>query len=689
MSLFQSSCALTFIFILIAPIATAEEATLPEINVTAKGYSSADLETPMATLSLDRAEIDRRGGANLGDTLRGEPGIAVANDSAQGQNPVLRGLSKESVVLLVDGMRLNSAQPAGAIASFMSLGMAERVEVIKGGASVLYGTGAMGGVINVLIPQAKFTPGIGAETAASYDSASQGIRGTAVINASQGDHALMVGASFANIDDYRSPNGKVKHTGYDSDAFISQYRFRIDGQQQLRISAQQHKDKDVWYPGSTRRHPSPLVGSTTIHSPEQKRHLYEVGYSRQGEGEAPINVDVRVYRQDMERSIYSRANKLGRDIVTNGVTFRTDGFDAKADWLVHPQHLVSFGLNTWRMTGDPDRHMATTPPFTNLVANNPFHDAEINALGIYVQDDMRFGSLNVLAGLRHDHVKGDADSMNSNSPNRRTSRLSGTDDAFSGSLGAIYEIDPLLRPYVSYARAFRAPGMRERYESGLRGDGYYYAGSPEIGAEKADQFEIGIKGGDSTLDYAVSGFYNRIDNYITGQILSGPAAIAACGAANATNCKKTVNLGHATIKGVEASVRWKFTPGHWLSATYSRIRGENDDLNEPLFQMPADEISLGWLGAVAPGVKADFTLRLVDRQDRVATRFTNGAENKTAGFVTADLGATWQFVRNQSLRLAIKNIADKAYHEHLTDGLSGDEIQAPGRSVQLSWRGSF
>ena len=73
----------------------------------------------------------------------------------------------------------------------------------------------------------------------------------------------------------------------------------------------------------------------------------------------------------------------------------------------------------------------------------------------------------------------------------------------------------------------------------------------------------------------------------------------------------------------------------------------------------------------------------------MATRFTNGAENKTAGFVTADLGATWQFVRNQSLRLAIKNIADKAYHEHLTDGLSGDEIQAPGRSVQLSWRGSF
>ena len=105
--------------------------------------------------------------------------------------------------------------------------------------------------------------------------------------------------------------------------------------------------------------------------------------------------------------------------------------------------------------------------------------------------------------------------------------------------------------------------------------------------------------------------------------------------------------------------------------------------------MPADEARLGWLGNVLPGVKADFTLRLVDRQDRIATRFTRGTEDATAGFVTADLGATWAFAKNQSLRLAVRNLADKTYHEHQTEGLSGWEIKAPGRSVQLAWRGSF
>lgn len=666
--------------------ANAEESSLSAVNVTAKGYSTTDLETPLSTTTLDREEITRRGAGNVGDALRGEPGIAISNDSAQGQNPVIRGLGKESTVLLVDGMRFNSAQPAGAIASFMTLGLAERVEVVKGGASVLYGTGALGGAINVLLPQAKFVSGLGVEAGASYDSASQGMRGTAVINASTGDHALMLGASLARIDEYRSPDGKVGRTGYDSDAFIGQYRFRIDAQQQLRLSLQQHKDEDVWYPGSSRPHASPLVGSTTVHSPEQERRLLELGYSRKGTGDTPLNLDLRVYRQEMERSIYSWANKLNRDIVTNSVTFETNGLDAKADWLLHPQHLVSFGLNAWEMSGNPDRYMASGAPFTTLSANNPFQNARIEALGFYAQDDMRFGKLNLLAGLRYDTVKSDADSMNNGA---RKTGLDASDSAVSGSFGAIYEVTPLFRPYANYARAFRAPGMRERYESGLRGDGYYYAGSPEVEAEKADQFELGIKGANAVVDYGVTAYHNQIDNYITGQILSGSAATAACGAANAANCKKTINLGSATIKGLEAHARWQFVNGQWLSAGYSRVRGDNDDLNEPLFQMPADEVSLGWLGRVMPAVKADFTLRLVDRQARVATQFTRGAENATAGFVTADFGATWQIDKRNSLRFAIKNLADKTYHEHLTEGVSGAEIKAPGRSVQLAWRGSF
>ena len=296
----------------------SSESALSTVSVTAKGYAADELETPLSTVSLDREEIVRRGANNPGELLRGEPGIAVASDGAQGQNPVLRGLKKESVVLLVDGIRLNSAQPQGAIASFMSLGLAERVEVVKGPSSVLYGSGALGGVVNVRLPQAQFKAGTSGSAMASWDSASNGLRATGVVNFSAGDHALMLGTSSARIGDYRSPDGKVAKTGYDSDSLIGQYRFRIDGAQQLRLSFQEHTDEDVWYPGSTKAAANPIK-STTIYSPKQSRRLMEAGYSRQGSGEAPLNLDFRVYRQEMERQIYSWASGIQRKAHALGV----------------------------------------------------------------------------------------------------------------------------------------------------------------------------------------------------------------------------------------------------------------------------------------------------------------------------------------------------------------------------------
>jgi hemoglobin/transferrin/lactoferrin receptor protein len=673
-----------------APLVLADTALAP-VSVTAKGYEADTLTTPASIFVADGDDLRRNGANNLGEALRGEPGLAVASDGAQGQNPVIRGLKKEGIVLLVDGMRLNSAQPAGAIASFMSLGLADRVEIVKGPASVLYGTGAIGGAVNVLMPQARFEPGAKFSASASYDSASQGVRGTGIANLSQGDHALMVGTSVARIDDYKAPDGKVDRTGYDSDAFISQYRLRLDGQNQLRLSLQQHKDEDVWYPGSTKAHPNATVRSTTVHSPKQDRTLAEIGYSHKGSGETPLNIDIRAYHQEMERRIYAWSNGAKRDISQTHVSFKTDGLDAKADWLIHPQHLLSFGANLWQMSASPERNLFNPPTFASA-RRDPFDDGEITALGVYVQDDMRFGKLNLLAALRHDTVKGEAKAMANpaNPALQVTNNLDRDDSAFSGSLGATYALAPLLNPYANLSRGFRAGEMRERYESSPRGDGYYYAGNPQIKPETSTQLEIGLKGATEQFSYQLAAWRNRIDDYMSGLDISGTArATTVCGAANAAACKETVNISKVTLNGFEAQGKWQAWRGQWLKAGLSIVRGENEELNEPLFQMPADELSLGWEGNVATGWSADVTGRFVREQDRVATRFSRGSENKTSGFATADLGTTYRMNKQHSFRVALKNLFDRKYHEALTEGVSGQEIHMPGRSLLVSWKGDF
>lgn len=669
--------ALTLLSSLSLPLLATEVPSLPTVSVTAKGYAADDSETPASTTTINSAQLQAAQAHNLGDALRGQPGLGVASDSPHGQNPVIRGLKKESTVLLVDGMRVNSAQPQGAVGSLMGVGLAEQVEVVKGPASVLYGSGALGGAIQVRLPQARFTPGLGFDASVDYDSASQGVRTTGVLNTANEDHAFLLGGSAARVGDYTAPTGTVAQTGYHSDALTAQYRMRMDAQQQLRASVQRQNDTDVWYPGSKKPHANvAVVGNTTVHSPAQERNAVELGYARKSGGEAPLNLDARVYRQEVKRSIYSYSDKLKRDIGQSDVVFATNGLDLKADWLAHPEHLLSLGLNSWRTQASPTRYLANPTPASPLVRNDPFSNGTVESVGAFLQDDMHLGAWNVLAGLRHDTVRGNADAVGVT-----TTGLQRQDSASSGSLGAIYEAAPLLRPYANLSHGFRAADLRERFESSPRGDGYHYLGNPQIQPEFATQWELGIKGDDNGLQYQVALYRNRISNFITGQ----PTGATIGG----LPVKQTVNLGEAVIEGLEASTRWQVRTGHWLQLAFSRLRGENKDLNEPLFQMPADELSLRWDGDVAPGWTLDSTLRLVAEQNRVATVFSRGSENATPGFATLDIGANWRFAPKQTLRIAVRNLADKTYYEHLSEGVSGQEIAAVGRSLQVTWKGSF
>ncbi len=662
--------------------ALADTVTLPRVSVTATGTEQADSETPLSTTTLDEQQLFSKGSPNVGDALRGEAGISVGNDSAQGQNPYLRGLGRERIVLLVDGIRLNSAQPAGSVSSAMTLALAEQLEVVRGSASSLYGTGALGGVINVRLPQARYDETL-LTTRATFGSTDKRRQLTGIINTGNVNHALMLGAAVASVDDYNTPAGTADRTGYDSQSLIGQYRFRLHDTE-LRLSYQQQQDEDLWYPGSRRPHPS-RNGNIIIHSPQQIRSLLEAGITQ---AMASGKLDLRIYRQDMERNINAEADWLQRDIITNKVTFETEGADLRYDYPLSEHHHLSAGLNYWEMSANPDRFMAGPPGFDTFVANNPFQDGRITALGAFVQDSLTLGQVQILTALRHDKVDADATSMNNGT---RTSGLNHSDRATSGSLAVMYKASDLLRPYVRLSRAFRAPDMRERYESGVRGDGYFYLGSPEIKAETAQQIELGLKGSNPALQYQVALHYQDINDYISGKILRNGATdpqLPGCSNPN-LYCKQSVNLGRATIKGLDASADWQLTEGQWLNMALTVLRGHNNDLNEDLFQMPADELNLGWRIALNDQLQLGAGWRYTARQDRVATQFSRGSENPTDSFNTLDLNLAWQVNTQHDLQLNLTNLTDEEFHEHLTEGQSGTEIKAPGRGLQISWQGQF
>ena len=664
---------------LIQPVWASDTNPLPVLVVTATGAEQSGNDIPVSTLAISQQDLFAQGSKNLGEALRGEAGVSVGNDSAQGQNPYIRGLGKERIVVLMDGMRLNSGQPAGSVTSMMTLVMAEQLEVVKGGASTLYGTGALGGVVNVRLPQARFDE-LSARANAGAAMADDRRYASAVVNAGNQQHALMLGGSKLKTSDYDAPDGTVDNTGYQSGALIGQYRFRINDWQ-LRLSYQNQADEDLWYPGSSKPHQSnPKTRTQTIRSPEQTRTLTELGMTYATDSQ---RLDVRAYRQEMKRTIYLWGDWLNDDIMTNDVSFETDGADIRYDHFLSATHTLSAGVNYWELKASPRRMIAQPPTFTQFVNNNPTDDASLDALGYYLQDEWLHDDWTLLTAIRRDRVKADAAAMNNGS---QTTGLAHSDTATTGSIAAMYRISDRLRPYARISRAFRAADLRERYESGLRGDGYFYIGSPEVSPEKADQIEIGIKGQDQTLTYQVSAHHQRVNDYISGEI-QDHTAVKACG--KATFCKKTVNIEHVTLKGMDASLNWQLLEQHQLGAQLSVIRGENNDLEEPLYQMPADEITLSWSSQWNDQWRTDVELRAVDQQDRIATEFSRGLEDETSGFTTLAAGVSWMPHPEHQVRLRGSNLTNRGYHEHQTEGLSGQEIQAPGRNLELSWQGKF
>lgn len=662
-------------------------------TVTAKGYAADALETPQAVEVLQAPAAT---GAVAGGLLRGKPGLAAQSDGAWGQNPVLRGLKKESVVVMVDGLRVNSAQPQGAIASFLDLGLLERAEVVKGPGSVLYGSGAMGGVVNLITPGAEFTAEerLGGRVGARFSSVDKGVAGAALLTRSNADSALVLGIAGRDVEDYRSPDGREDLTGYQSDSLLAKYRHRLSDDVSLRVNLQRHEDEDVWYPGSARvqgfRAPVPgggfqvfPLGEVTIHSPEQRRELYEFGVdARLGEG----MLSAEVYRQEVFRQIRAYSEQRAKDYVANDVTFATNGAKAKYVFPVADAHLLTVGVDAWKMKGDPERYMGNpSTGFDATVRNDPFSKGEVASSGLFVQDEFELGGTRVVAGARYDRVTGEAAQKGWGNSAQFTG-LKKTDNNLSWSLGAIHPLAEGLNLYGNVGRAYRAADMRERFEDSARGDGYYHVGNPQLDPEVSTSFELGLKGAADRVHYQLAVFHTRIDDYIAGRITGQTTETGV-------NIKRTENLDKVTIYGLEGSA--SMPVGAFVAdAGFTWLRGKNHQDDEPLYQMPAPELTVGLGQPAERGFWWHAQLRAVAEQDRIATKFSNGTENRTAGFVTADAEFGWRFGKlgafeSAGLTVELSNLADKRYHEHQTEGVSGNELAAPGRGIALSLNGSF
>ena len=167
------------------------EITLGEVTVTSTKYSKLEKEVALPLEVVSSEKLEKNLSLSVPDILNNEPGITVVRDGIWGTDINIRGLSRQNIVTLVDGNRVETATNHAAGLSLIDMFDIQRIEVIKGGVSSLYGTGATGGVVNVMTKSPSYTNDLylSGTLSSGYNSVNEGGIGNLSLIASS-DKAL-------------------------------------------------------------------------------------------------------------------------------------------------------------------------------------------------------------------------------------------------------------------------------------------------------------------------------------------------------------------------------------------------------------------------------------------------------------------------------------------------------------------
>ncbi|MGE1563452.1 TonB-dependent vitamin B12 receptor BtuB [Pantoea septica] len=571
--------------------------------VTANRFAQPASSVLAPTTVVTRAEIDRWQAKSLTDVMRRLPGVDVAQNGGLGQTSSLfiRGTNSSHVLILIDGIRLNQAGISGSSdLSQIPLSLVQRIEYIRGARSAVYGSDAIGGVVNIITGRAQpgttLTAGVGSQGYQSYDGSTQQMLGDATKLTLAGNYTYTrgfdVGAGYPN--DYGPAQG-------DRDGFMSKTLYgNLEHQFSDELSGFVRGygfDNRTAYDGSlTYDKDFNVVGLADT------RQLYSQTW------DTGLRYNRDIYSTQLIAS-YSRTKDINYD-PRNGRYGAASTFDDVTQYNLQWGNTVQVGQGA--MSGGIDWQKETTEPGTNYLAEG----YEQRNTGLYLTGQQQFGSVTLEGALRGDD--------NNQFGWHNTWQTAASWEFISG-----------YRVFASYGTAFKAPNLSQVYSPGY--------GNPDLEPEKSKQWEGGFEGLTGPVNWRVSGYRNDIDNLID----SDPATY------------RYYNISKARIKGVEATASFDTGPlGHQISYDYVDARdGETDQQlvrrakQQVKYQLDWTIYNLDW------SVTYHY---LGDRFDNDYNSYP-ARRVKLGGVSLWDLAASYPVTSQLTVRGRIANLFDKDY----------------------------
>ncbi|MBV6660309.1 TonB-dependent receptor [Pseudomonas yamanorum] len=727
--------------------------TLQQMTISATRQEQAVDSVPSTVTVHDREELDRQNVNTIRELVRYEPGVSVGGAGTRSGNAGynIRGIDGDRILTQVDGVEVPDNFFNGPYAktrrNYVDPEIVKRVEILRGPASALYGSSAIGGAVSyfTLDPDDIIKPGqdFGARLKTGYSSADESwlTSGTVagrvqdfdgLLHLSQrnghemesydGNNATGLARTGANPEDARTTNILAKlgwNYGEENRLGLTYEKFKDDRDTNLKnavggpfVGGQGFN----FYRGRT--------GNDTI---TRERFGIENTFAL----DSPIadhiktSLNYQIAKTDQTTAeIYQPSRKVlrTRDTLYEEKQWVFDAQLDKAFSIGETDHVVTYGttLKQQKVTGSREGSatcLAVGSGCTAIGAPSPsaadsvkkasdFPDPTINSYALFAQDQIAWDKWTFLPSVRYDYIqlkpKLTQEFLNTVDPARIYDHSNSEKNwhRVTPKFGVTYALTEQYTWFGQYAEGYRTPSAKALYGrfENLQ-QSYTVEPNPDLKPESSRGVETGIRGNFDSGSFDVAVYYNKYRDFINED-----ASVAG----GTVQQFEANNIKHATIKGVEAKGRLNLDAfgapqGLYTKGSIAYTYGRNDDNGEPLNSVNPLKGVFG-LGYDQQNYGALVSWTLVKKQNRVdSTTFFapdgNSANGpfKTPGFGIVDLTGFYKVTNDVTINGGLYNLTDKKYWDWddvrsydsvgeagVTGPANLDRLTQPGRNFAIN-----
>ena len=648
-----------------------------EVVVTGSAFTTDNKRSSVPVTPVDKMQILTAGGENLISSLAEVPGVSTVSTGNGISKPVIRGLSYNRVVVVNEGVRQEGQQWGDEHGIEIDQYSADKIEVLKGPSSLLYGSDALGGVINILEPIPPPPGAIRGEAAMQYGTNSGLTSNSLMLEGNQKGYTWRVRGTYKNAGSYKTPVERVYNSGFNE--------FNTDALLGL------HKK---W--GFSHLHLSRWDSHLGL-TEGDRDSLTNKFLDQSGNVVPEAELNTRKLVPPEQHILHTKISSVNNIIIGQSqlrVNLGWQANDRKEFPDISPDPGLWFSLQT--MTYDVKYYLTekngweTAFGFSGMHQENQNKGSEflipaytLNDAGAFATVKRSWTKTTVNAGLRYDW-RGIDGKEQVEEGYQLFSPLHENFKAFSGSVGATYQVSEKVSLKTNLGRGFRAPNISELSANGVHeGTFRYELGNKDLQPETSLQADAGLSVDNRKYSFGIDLFYNRINHFIYYRNLNQEERDVD----GIFYPVYTYVQGLSDLFGGELNFDFHPLDRLHFESSLSYVQGENRDLNTPLPFIPPLKITneLKYIFRLPKASRLKGTYLSVKVDSYFSQNRIDAFETSTPGYVLVHLKAGTQCkIGRQEMTLFINgsNLLNKTYFDNMSR-LKEIGVNGMGRSIDF------